>query len=170
MLSGVNPEILLASIYAGFLLLVSIVLEATARYVHGRAQTSSSQGFAFIPEHDLWRCPTGQHLHRESADETFRIVRYRAQAHHCNNCPGKSTCTDSDSGRVLEYRPESWLESGIRKFHRGMSLTLAFLALMILTVELTRQHGRTEQMFLTTSVFFVGVICLRLANSLRISS
>ena len=170
MLSGMDAEILLASSYAGFLAVISAMLEATARYAHRRAQTSNTQGFTFIPEHDLWRCPSGQHLHRESADQTFRVVRYRAQAHHCNNCPGKIACTDSDTGRVLEHRPESWLESGIRKFHRGMSLTLLLLAALILSVELARHHERAEQLFLTTSIFCLGIVCFRLASSLRNSS
>jgi hypothetical protein len=164
-----DAEILLASSYAGFLTVVSAMLESTARYVHRRAQTSSNQGFTFIPEHDLWRCPTGQHLYRESTDQRFRITRYRAQAHHCNRCPGKIGCTDSDSGRVLEHRAESWLESGIRKFHRGMSLTLLFLALMILIIELVQHHERAEQVFLTTFILCLGIVCLRLAKSLRAS-
>lgn len=162
-----DAEILIASSYAGFLAIVSVMLEYTARYVHRRAQTSSTQGFTFIPEHDLWRCPTGQHLHRESTDETFRIVRYRAQAHHCNNCPGKIRCTDSDDGRVLEHRQGSWLESGMRKFHRGMSLTLLLLAVMILSIELARHHEHAEQLFLTTFILCLGIACLRLAKSLR---
>jgi hypothetical protein len=164
-----DAEIVLASSYAGFLTAVSAVLESTARYVHRRAQTSSTQGFTFIPEHDLWRCPTGQHLHRETTDQTFRIVRYRAQAHHCHNCPGKIRCTDSDVGRVLEHRPGSWLESGIRKFHRGMSLTLLLLAVMILVIELARHHEHPEQLFLTTFILCLGIVCLGLANSLRTS-
>jgi len=165
-----DAEILLASTYAGFLVLVAAILEGTAHYVHRKAQKSSTQGFIFIPEHDLWRCPTGQHLHRQSADETFRTVRYRAQPHHCNSCNQKPGCTDSDSGRVLEHQKESWLESGIRTFHRGMSLALVLLATTILSIEIERHQQRAEQAILSAFVLCLAIAGLRLVKSLRSSS
>lgn len=162
-----DAEILLACSYAGFLVLVASVLELTARYVHGRAQRSSTHGFTFIPEHDAWKCPAGRHLHRESGPETFRIVKYRAQSNHCNACSLKPGCTDSNSGRVLEHQIESWMESGIRRFHRGMSLALLVLAAMILTIEIARHPQRTEQMVLGAFALSLGVACMHLARSLR---
>ncbi|HWR13897.1 MAG TPA: transposase [Terriglobales bacterium] len=165
-----DAEFILASGYAAFLVSVSAALEAVARYTHRRAQTSSTQGFTYVPENDLWRCPSGQHLHRESYDETFRIARYRAQPHHCNNCTMKSRCTDSNSGRVLEHQPESWVQSGMRRFHRGMSLTLLALAAMILVIEIVRQQQRPEQIFIAGFLLCLGLAGIRLASSLRTQS
>jgi hypothetical protein len=90
----------------------------------------------------------GRHLHRESCDETLRIARYRAQPHHCNSCAVKSRCTDSDTGRVLEDQAETWVQSGMRRFHRGMSVTLLVLAATILGIEIVRQHQLAEQLFI----------------------
>lgn len=162
-----DAEILFSCSYAGFLVLVASVLELTARYVHGRAQRSSTHGFTFIAEQDVWQCPAGRHLHRESGPETFRIVKYRAQAHHCNDCSLKIGCTDSNSGRVLEHQIESWLESEIRRFHRGISLALLLLAAMILTIEIARHQQRMEQIFLGVFVLCLGVACIHLARSLH---
>jgi hypothetical protein len=164
-----DTEVILALGYSGFLVAVSAMLEAVARYAHRRAQTSNSQGFTYIPERDLWRCPNGQHLYREKSDDAFRIVRYRAQPHHCNNCGIKSRCTDSDTGRVLEHRSESWLESGMRRFHRGMSLALLVLAILILSIEIVRHNDRVEQVVLAGLVVCLGVAGVRLSSSLRYS-
>lgn len=165
-----DAEVLLASGYAGFLVVVSATLEGVARYVHRRAERSNTQGFTYLPERDAWECPKGQHLHREGSDETLRIIRYRAQPHHCNNCPGKARCTDSDSGRLLEHQIESWLQSGMRKFHRGMSLSLLILAAMIVTIEILRYRQPREQMLLVGFLLCLCIAGLRLARSLRTSS
>lgn len=162
-----DAEVVFASAYAGFLVVIAAALETIARYTHRRAQASSTQGFTFVPEGDLWRCPNGQHLHRESYDETFRIARYRAQPHHCNNCNIKSRCTDSDAGRVLEHQAETWLQSGMRRFHRGMSLTLLVLAATILGIEVVRQHQRTEEIVLAGFLLCLGIVGIRIASSLR---
>lgn len=161
-----DAEVIFASSYSGFLLVIAAALEALARYTHRRAETSSTRGFTYVPESDLWRCPNGQHLHRESSDETLRIARYRAQPHHCNSCAVKSRCTDSDTGRVLEHQAETWVQSGMRKFHRGMSLTLLVLAAIILGIELLRQHQRAEQLFIAGFLLCIGIAGIRLVSSL----
>ncbi len=165
-----DAEVLLASGYAGFLVVVSATLEGVARYVHRRAERSNTQGFSYLPQRDVWECPNGQHLHREGVDEALRIIRYRAQPHHCNSCPGKARCTDSDSGRVVEHQAESWVQSGIRRFHRGMSLSLVLLAAMILAIEIVRYQELQERIFLLCFLAGLCVSGLRLFRSLRTSS
>ena len=61
-------------------------------------------------------------------------------AHQCNSCPIKNRCTDSDEGRVIEVQRDSWVESELRNFHRGLSLTLSLLADLILVVTILRQN------------------------------
>jgi hypothetical protein len=55
------------------------------------------------------------------------LVRYRAPAHICNACSIKHLCTESEGGREIEHNPDSWLESEIARFHRGVSLALPVL-------------------------------------------
>jgi hypothetical protein len=66
------------------------------------------------------------------------VVRYRAPAHTCNACARKSDCTDSDHGREIIHSFESWIETEAGKFYRVLSLTLLFLAALILIAEMFR--------------------------------
>ena len=94
------------------------------------------------------RCPNGKHLYRAEVIRESTVVRYRALAHQCNSCPIKNRCTDSDEGRVIEVQRDSWLESELRNFHRGLSLTLLLLADLILVVTILRQNDTRSQLLL----------------------
>jgi hypothetical protein len=87
---------------------------------------------------DVWECPTGHHLTREQTDFERKIAHYRAPAHKCNACHVKKNCTDSNNGRLLESRLDAWLQSELSRFHRGVSLTLLLLAVIILAGEMFR--------------------------------
>jgi hypothetical protein len=82
-------------------------------------------------------------LHRIDTVWEQKVTRYRAQAHHCNHRAIKHRCTDSDEGRVIEHQVDSWLQSGLRQFHRGISLML-FLPFLISVIEILRQSGAEQ--------------------------
>jgi len=67
-----------------------------------------------------------------------KITHYRAPAHKCNACHCKKQCTDFQNGRLLEHRPDSWLQSGLSRFHGAISLASMPLAVIVLVVELLR--------------------------------
>ncbi|MGH9393582.1 MAG: hypothetical protein ACRD1E_05385 [Terriglobales bacterium] len=122
----------LAAAYAGLLAATAGGLEWAARRVHRRAEAYKTAGFAYEREHDRWRCPTGNLLHRRQADHHRVRVLYQAPAHVCNGCALKQQCTDSDQGRSLELTPDLWIGSTMARFHRGLSLSLLLLAELIL--------------------------------------
>jgi len=136
MIKGFHVEVLMASGYALFLVLVALMLEWLAKHSHRRSEQMRVTGFKFHREHDKWECPTGQLLHRHSVDHQRNIVRYRAIGHICNCCHKKPDCTDSDEGREIEHRVDSWVQSEIRHYHRGFSLILLLLAALILLAQL----------------------------------
>ena len=73
---------------------------------------------------------------------------------HC-----KKHCTDSEEGRLLESRPDSWLQSELSRFHRVISLALLLLAVIILVAEIFRYPERNDQMailFLLVPISIVG--------------
>lgn len=141
MISGVHVEVLLAAAYALFLAGVAFLLELLARHSHRRSEHYRNSGFTYRRKMDLWECPAGRELLRIETDYKRRVVHYRAPAHVCNACSLKSNCTDSDEGRVLESRLDAWVESELRKFHRGISLVLLLLAMILLLAESARHDG-----------------------------
>lgn len=136
MIEGFHPEVLMASGYALFLMLVALALEWLAKHSHHRTEQMRVTGFKFHRESDHWECPTGQSLQRHSVDHQRNIVRYRAIGHICNCCHKKPDCTDSDEGREIEHRVDSWVQSEIRHYHRGISLAILLLAALILLAQL----------------------------------
>jgi hypothetical protein len=138
MMWGLHLEVLLALAYAGFLVGVAFVLEALARRSQKRTTGYSNSGFIYFRDLDYWECPAGHQLIQISANRERQITYYRAPASACNSCSLKLNCTDSDEGRLLERRTNPWLESELRRFHRGISMTLLFLAALILIGEAFR--------------------------------
>lgn len=158
MILGVHAEVFLAGTYAVFLTAVSLLLELLAKRSHKRAEGYQNSGFVYFQGTDHWECPGGHRLVQLKLDHLTKTTVYRAQADACNSCSLKRNCTDSDEGRVLENRMDSWIESELRRFHRGISLTLLILATSLLLVEAFRfsePHDRRALVLLLIAIAFV---------------
>jgi hypothetical protein len=164
---SVTTETVLALGYVVFLVAVAMLLELAARHVHKRSEQAATAGFVYRPDRDVWECPDGRNLHREETDTPLKVIRYRAEAGHCNACVFKFRCTNSDSGRVIEQRANSWLDSGLYRFHRGMSISLLVLAGMILVIEMVRNHSPRGEVLLAVVTVCVGTLGLWLTRALR---
>jgi hypothetical protein len=169
MIAGFHPEVLMASGYALFLMLVALVLEWLAKHSHRRTEQMRVTGFKFKSELDKWECPTGQLLHRHSVDHVNKVVRYRAIGHICNCCHKKPDCTDSDDGREIEHRVDSWVQSEIRRYHRGISLTILLLAALILLPQLYWFRQPRDLMLVGCLLAAVSALGLRLLSGFRSS-
>jgi hypothetical protein len=157
MISGVHVEVILAISYAIFLIGMAFTLECLARHSHQRSERYRTAGFVYFEKMDLWECPANRQLLRTKTDHKRHIVHYRAPANACNACFLKSHCTDSNEGRVLYSQLDSWLESELRRFHRGISLALLFLATVILISEIFRHSEFRELTLLGCLLISVGV-------------
>lgn len=157
MIAGVHNEVLLAVGYATFLAGVVFALELLARHSHKRSEVYRNAGFVYRQKLDLWECPVGRQLLRTETDYRRRIVHYRAPAEACNACSLKNNCTDSNKGRRLEASLDSWLESELRRFHRGISLALLLLATVILLAEAIRHAETRELVLVSCLVVPVGI-------------
>ncbi len=153
MISGVHIEVLLAATYAVFLAGVAFLLEMLAQHSHKRSERYRNSGFVYFQKLDLWECPAGRQLLRIDTDYQRRIVHYRAPADACNACSLKNNCTDSNEGRLLKRHLDSWVESELRRFHRGISLVLLLLATIILVAEAVRNAAPRD-------LFIVGCLLL----------
>jgi hypothetical protein len=167
-MSVTGAETLVVGGYAIFLALTAAVLEGVARHSHRRAQSIQRTGFTYDRKIDLWTCPAGQPLHRAETVWERKAVRYRAEAHRCNACSIKFRCTDSDEGRMIEHQTDSWLQSGLHQFHRGLSLTLLLLAFLVLIIEILRQSGLSERVALGALAAAIGSSGARLAARMPI--
>jgi hypothetical protein len=152
----VNPEVLLATGYAGFLALGAFALEWMSAHTHRRTLRYRTAGFSYDETHDHWLCPEGEQLWPHEYDRERRLVRYRARAHVCNACPSKSRCTDSDRGREIVRPLDAWPHSEAGRFHRVIALLLVVLAALVLVVALARNHSPEEVALL------VGMLALTL--------
>jgi hypothetical protein len=60
------------------------------------------QRFKYEEQEDQYRCPQGQVLRLRTHDYTNRVKIYRADGGICNDCPVKSKCTTSETGRDIK--------------------------------------------------------------------
>jgi hypothetical protein len=161
---GIHTEVLLVTCYAVFLMAIAGALELAARYSHHRSTQIQLAGFRYDPKLDLWTCPNDQKLLRAAADYQRNVVVYRAAAHACNTCAMKTRCTDSDRGRTIEHALDSWLKSELRRFHRGMSLTLFALAGVFLMIEFFRYNDPADRALIGAIEVITIAMVVRLAS------
>ncbi len=154
MIGPFHAEPLLAAGYVLLLVAIGAALELLAKHSHRRADRYHTGGFHFHRDRDAWECPAGMALIRAQIDHVRRVVTYRAPAHACNNCPIKSRCTDSDSGREISVALDPWMRSASMRLQRGISLVLLALACFILLIELFR-HAHSPEMYLTGSALIL---------------
>lgn len=166
-MSGVHPEVLLATAYATFLLAAALVLELLARHSHGRSERYRTAGFRYHRHLDAWECSEGHHLARREDDHERRLARYRGRAHVCNACAVKEACTDSDVGRELVRAIDPWPHSDVGRFHRGVSLALVLLAALVTVVEAIRHHQPLELAVMAPLVALIAIVGPRLVSAFR---
>jgi hypothetical protein len=150
-------ETVLAAAYALGLLVVAFGIERMAHRTHRRAAAYATGGFTYHAQRDAWECPTGEQLLPIEVDHARRVAHYRAAAATCNRCPLKSSCTDSAEGRVVTRALDSWLESEMGRFHKGLSLVLVGLAGVLSTVALVRQHTEADVLVLGPTLLIIAL-------------
>jgi hypothetical protein len=165
MIAGVNTEVVLAASYAIFLTTVAVGLELLARHSHKRSERYRNSGFIYFHERDAWECPAGQQLLRQETHFERRIIHYRAPAEACNRCALKNNCTDSNEGRVLKSHLDSWIESELRRFHRGISVVLLLLAAIILSAAAIRHSAHNELLVIASLLFPISLVETKLVFS-----
>jgi hypothetical protein len=161
-MSNIHTEVLLASGYALFLVVVATFLGELGRHSLQRSREYQTAGFTYHQHLNVWECPAGRYLKLWAFDSQRRVSQYRAEAKSCNSCVLKKNCTDSDDGRKLEHHHDSWLQSEVRRFHRGISLTLLFLAGLILSLEIILQTATADLMVLLLVMVPVAIVTTRL--------
>jgi hypothetical protein len=161
-IAGIDAGAAMGAAYAIFLGLTALALELLARQSHRRAEQFHLFGFRYDAGLDAWHCPTGKRLERTEMRRDQRSIVYRAPAHHCNCCHRKAECTDSDAGRTIEHRLDSWLDSEVRRFHVGISLALLLLAALIVGIEFVMYRQMDDRAVLSVALIAVAIPGVRL--------
>ena len=165
MILGLHLEVFLSLAYAVFLICLACLLELIAHKSHKRAEAYRNFGFIYFRELDYFECPAGHQLVQLSTDHRRRIASYRAPASTCNACSLKLNCTDSEAGRLLERHLDAWIESELRRFHRGISLTLLLLATVLLFAEVVRYPHSADRRALALLLLPLVLVQFRLLPS-----
>lgn len=149
-------EVILAAGYAIVLVAAAGVLEWLSRHANRRSKEFRTGGFEYDSHHDYWVCQQGEQLWPAEFDREKRLVRYRAKSSACQACAVKHLCTDSDQGREVTRAIDPWPHSEAGRFHRGIAVTVAGLALFVLSVELFRNHEPVDLAVLIPVFAFSG--------------
>jgi hypothetical protein len=163
----VSREVFLFAGYAALLLTAAGLLEWLSAHTHRRSLRYRTAGFEYDADHDHWRCPEGQYLWPHELDHDRRLVRYRAKARICNACPRKEACTDSSSGREVVRPLDPWPHSEAGRFHRGLSLVLVVLSLLMLVAAGVRHHAPGEAALLGIPFVAALLVGRMLGNDFR---
>ncbi len=159
-----SAEAAAAGAYVLVLIGAATALDLAARHTHHRSGRIRTGGFQYLDHLDAWKCPEGEFLRRIDLDHSARLVRYRARAAVCNACPAKDDCTDSDQGREVVRPIDPWPHSEAGRFHRGISVAILVLAVLISVVGLARNHTGPDLAALSGALFLATALLLRMGS------
>lgn len=148
-----HPEVEIVGVYAVVLLAVAAVLDWLGQHTQRRSERFRTAGFRYQPQHDAWTCSQDEMLWPMEYDAERHLVRYRAKPSVCNACHVKPDCTDSLQGREVIRAVAPWPHSEAGRFHRGISLVLVALAVVLLLVAAGR-HPQPSTLVLAPPMLF----------------
>jgi hypothetical protein len=158
---SIHTEVLFAAGYVVFLVLTSIGFEWMARFSQRQIRRSRTVGFRFHRGINAWECSEGNMLWPQEVENRYRTARYKADGKVCNGCRIKKNCTDMPDGRELVYSLKHWTQGEMGQFQRGVSITLIFLATIILAIEVVRHHAPAEALLLGINLLLVLLMGFR---------
>ncbi|MCD6640239.1 MAG: hypothetical protein LT071_10050 [Nocardioides sp.] len=166
-LAAPSVPVALVAAYALVLLAVAWGFDVMSQRVARRSNSWRTGTFTYHEDHDAWQCPEDQWLWPKSFDPENRVMRYRASPSVCNGCPVKKTCTTSDHGREITREYDPWPYSEAGKFHRGISVMVAVVALVLPgAMLLFGTHNLTDVLVLTGTILGVLLASMPLARHL----
>jgi len=163
---SLHPEVAIVGTYAVVLLAVAAVLDWLGQHTQRRSERFRTAGFRYQPQHDAWTCSQDEMLWPMEYDADQHLVRYRAKASVCNACHVKPDCTDSLQGREVIRAVAPWPHSEAGRFHRGMSLVIVALAVVLLLVAAAR-HPQPSTLVLGAPLLFAALLGYRYSGHFR---
>ncbi len=165
-LAAPSVSVALVAAYALLLLAIAWGFDVMSQRVAKRSNAWRTGKFKYHETHDAWVCPEDQLLWPKSFDPENRVMRYRGSPSVCNACPVKSTCTTSDQGREVTREFDPWPYSEAGRFHRGISVMVAVVAVVLPALMFFGAHNPADLLVLAGTILGVTVASVPLARHL----
>lgn len=129
-------EVVLVCCYAVVLLAIAVAFDRMGARSAVRSAAWRTGNFLYHDDADAWKCHEDQWLWPASFDPDKRVVRYVGQHAICGRCPAKTECSPTPGPREITRQVDPWPHSEAGRFHRGVSVAIACVALMMVLVSL----------------------------------
>lgn len=161
-----SVTVLLVSGYAVALLLVAWGFDRMGRRSAQKAAEWRTGNFVYHEGKDAWKCHQDEWLYPASFDPDKRVIRYVGQHAICGRCPVKDECSPTPGPREVTRAVDPWPHSDSGRFHRGISLCIAVIAVFMPAAMLLGEHGTADVIVLVSTVVVAGVIATALGRAL----
>jgi hypothetical protein len=94
------------------------------------------------------------------------VIRYAGQHAICGRCPVKDECSPTPGPRELTRAIDPWPHSESGRFHRGISLCIAVIAVFLAGAMLLGAHDAADVVILLSTVIVSLVVVAALARAL----
>lgn len=152
-----SVTVLLVSGYAAVLLVIAWLFDRMGQRSATRSARWRTGNFVYHEDQDAWKCHQDQWLWPASFDPDKRVIRYQGQHAICGRCPVKDECSPTPGPRELTRQVDPWPYSDAGRFHRGISLCIAAIAVFLPTAMLLGAHHPADVIVLVATVI-VGLI------------
>ena len=139
-----SPEVFLFSGYAALLLCVAGLLEWLSAHTHRRSLRYRTAGFEYDRSSTTGGAPRASTCGRTSSTTSGASFAIAPRPTSATAAHARRRCTDSSSGREIVRPLDPWPHSEAGRFHRGLSLVLVALSLLMLIVAGARNHEPAE--------------------------
>jgi hypothetical protein len=161
-----SVNVLLVSGYAVVLLLVAWGFDHMGQRSAEKAARWRTGNFVYHSDQDAWRCHQDEWLYPASFDPDKRVIRYAGQHAICGRCPVKDECSPTPGPRELTRAIDPWPHSESGRFHRGISLCIAVIAVFLAGAMLLGAHDAADVVILLSTVIVSLVVVAALARAL----
>lgn len=161
-----SATVLAVCAYAGFLLGVAWLVDHFGARSARRSARWRTGNFVYHSDHDAWKCHEDQWLWPASFDPDKRVIRYQGQHAVCGRCPAKQECSPSPGPRELTREVDPWPYSDAGRFHRGIALAIAVIAVFLPAAMLVGAGSAADVVVLLATVAVGLTATLPLARHL----
>ena len=158
--------VLLVSGYSAVLLMIAWLFDRMGARSAERSARWRTGNFVYHSDQDAWKCHQDQWLWPASFDPDKRVIRYQGQHAICGRCPVKAECSPSPGPRELTRQVDPWPYSEAGRFHRGIALAVAAVAVFMPTAMLLGADGAGDVIVLTAAVIVALIAGVPLAKHL----